>query len=82
MTEPGQTGLSGRPAPGPVVVGYSTGSGTVMTRSHATEDRTVGRTSVRAKIVTKTLVSISYFIRTYHLMVKTSNTTIIRYDDN
>ena len=36
-----------------------------MTRSHVTEARTVGRTSLRAEDVTQSLVSIKYFIRTF-----------------
>ena len=65
MTEPGQTGLRGRPVPSPVRVEGSSDSGTAMSRSHATEAGTVGRTSLRAEAVTQTLVSISYFIRTF-----------------
>ena len=63
--EAGESGLSGRLVPSPVGVGGSRNSGTAMSRSHATEAGTVGRTSLRAEAVTQTLVSFKYFIRTF-----------------
>ena len=63
--EAGESGLSGRAVPSPVGVGGSRESDCVMSRSRATEAGTVGRTLVRAEAVTQSLVSISYFIRTF-----------------
>ena len=61
LTGPGQTGVTGTSAPGPVEGGHSSESGTVTTPLHAMEDWTVGRTSVRGETVTLILVSITYF---------------------
>ena len=58
LTGPGQTGVTGTSALGPV---HSVGSGTVTTPLHAMEVRTVGRTLLRGETVTQSLVSITYF---------------------
>ena len=71
--EAGQTGLRGRPVPRPVRVGGSSKSGTAISRSRVMEARTVGWTSVRAEAVTQSLVSISYFIRTFMTQKEKSN---------